>query len=157
MLKILNKILYILKNILLPITFVFTIYIIVFMFKRLDKELFGANFLEFLEIIIPFIILLILYLINSFLNIKTVKDSFFYNLVSFLVVITIFVFCYRAFFDNTMYLWYKYEYNINFNYFTDQIPPIKVMLYGLSLSNILLIIQNKLLKEKVNKKDENKT
>ena len=79
MTKILNKLIYILKNILLPLTFIATIYITVFMFKRLEKDIFGANLFEFLKVVIPFIILLILILVNSFLNIKTVKDNIFYK------------------------------------------------------------------------------
>ena len=52
-----------------------------------------------------------------------------------------------------MFLWHKYGYNINFNYFSDQIASIQVMLYGLSLANILLIIKDKLsVDKKVNKK-----
>ena len=139
MTKILNKLIYILKNILLPLTFIATIYITVFMFKRLEKDIFGANLFEFLKVVIPFIILLILILANSFLNIKTVKDNIFYNLTSFIVLITISIFCYRALLDQNMFLWHKYGYNINFNYFSDQIASIQVMLYGLSLANILLI------------------
>lgn len=153
MTKILNKLIYILKNILLPLTFIATIYITVFMFKRLEKDIFGANLFEFLKVIIPFIILLILILVNSFLNIKTVKDNIFYNLTSFIVLITISIFCYRALLDQNMFLWHKYGYNINFNYFSDQIASIQVMLYGLSLANILLIIKDKLsVDKKVNKK-----
>lgn len=153
MTKILNKLIYILKNILLPLTFMATIYITVFMFKRLEKDIFGANLFEFLKVVIPFIILLILILVNSFLNIKTVKDNIFYNLTSFIVLITISIFCYRALLDQNMFLWHKYGYNINFNYFSDQIASIQVMLYGLSLANILLIIKDKLsVDKKVNKK-----
>ena len=153
MTKILNKLIYILKNILLPLTFIATIYITVFMFKRLEKDIFGANLFEFLKVVIPFIILLILILVNSFLNIKIVKDNIFYNLTSFIVLITISIFCYRALFDQNMFLWHKYGYNINFNYFSDQIASIQVMLYGLSLANILLIIKDKLIVDKkVNKK-----
>ena len=149
MTKILNKLIYILKNILLPLTFIATIYITVFMFKRLEKDIFGANLFEFLKVVIPFIILLILILVNSFLNIKTVKD----NITSFIVLITISIFCYRALLDQNMFLWHKYGYNINFNYFSDQIASIQVMLYGLSLANILLIIKDKLsVDKKVNKK-----
>lgn len=153
MTKILNKLIYILKNILLPLTFIATIYITVFMFKRLEKDIFGANLFEFLKVVIPFIILLILILINSFLNIKAVKDNIFYNITSFIVLITISIFCYRALLDQNMFLWHKYGYNINFNYFSDQIASIQVMLYGLSLANILLIIKDKLsVDKKVNKK-----
>ena len=154
MTKILNKLIYILKNILLPLTFIATIYITVFMFKRLEKDIFGANLFEFLKVVIPFIILLILILVNSFLNIKAVKDNIFYNITSFIVLITISIFCYRALLDQNMFLWHKYGYNINFNYFSDQIASIQVMLYGLSLVNILLIIKDKL---SIDKKNLNKT
>ena len=63
MTKILNKLFYIFKNILLPVIFVGTLYIVIFMFKRLDKELFGANLMEFLRVVIPFILLIIFSLI----------------------------------------------------------------------------------------------
>ena len=149
--KILNKIFYILKNILLPILLFATIYIIVFMFQRLQKELFGANFMEFLGIILPFIILIILFIVNAFLKQDSVQSNMFYNIVSFLVMITIFIFCYRALFDQNMFLWHKYGYNINFNYFADQVAPMKVMLYGLSTANVLLIV-DEYLKDKKNDK-----
>ena len=144
MTKIINKLLYILKNILFPITFIATIYIVVFMFKRLEKDIFGASLMEFIQIVLPFILLLILNLITIFLNTKEVKNNIFYNITSFLVMLVISVFCYRALMDKNMFLWYKYGYNINFNYFADQVAPIKVMLYGLSLSSILLMIKGKL-------------
>ena len=157
MLKMLNKFIYILKNIMLPILLVATIYIIMFMFKRLEKEVFGANLMEFLSVIAPFIILLVLIVINSFLKQKNVSDNFFYNITSFLVMITIAIFCYRALFDQNMYLWHKYGYNINFNYFADQVAPTKVMLYGLSIANILLIIEGYLNKEEKNKEIKTKS
>ena len=150
--KILNKMFYILKNILLPILLFATIYIIVFMFKRLEKEIFGANFMEFAGIIVPFILLIILLVINFFLKHDIVRNNLFYNLVSFIVMLTIFVFCYRTLFDQNMFLWHKYGYNINFNYFADQVAPIKVMLYGLSIANILLIVEE-YIKDKKEKKD----
>ena len=154
MTKIINKLLYILKNILFPVIFFATIYIVVFMFKRLEKDIFGANLMEF-------ILLLILNLITIFLNTKEVKNNIFYNITSFLVMLVISVFCYRALMDKNMFLWYKYGYNINFNYFADQVAPIKVMLYGLSLSSILLMIKGKIgedkkedIKEKGKKKEK---
>lgn len=156
MTKIVNKLLYILKNILFPITFIATIYIIIFMFKRLEKDIFGASLIEFIQIVLPFILLLILNLITIFLNTKEVKNNIFYNITSFLVMLVISVFCYRALMDKNMFLWYKYGYNINFNYFADQVAPIKVMLYGLSLSSILLMIKGKLEESKQENSKENK-
>ena len=148
--RVLNKLLFCLKNILLPILFIATIYIVMFMFKRLGKEVFGSNFVEFLEVIIPFILLMILFILNIFMDHKLVKNNLFYNITSFAVMITIFIFCYRALFDKNMYLWHKYGYNINFNYFSDQLAAAKIMLYGLSISNILLIIANYLNKDNKN-------
>jgi len=156
MIKLLNKLFYILKNILLPITFIATIYIITFMFQRLEKELFGANFMEFLATIFPYLLLMILYIINSFLNQKSVKDNFFYNITSFIVTLTISIFVYRALFDQNMYLWHKYAYDMNFNYFADQIAPIRIMLYGLSFSNIILIVNGYIKPEIENKKETKK-
>lgn len=152
--KILNKFFYIIKNILLPITLSASIYVVIFMFKRLEKEVFGADFLEFLGIVFPFFLLLILILVNSFFEQKNVRDNLFYNLTSFFVILAIAVFCYRTLFDQNMYLWHKYNYSINFNYFADQVAPTKVMLYGLSFANILLIVEGYLKKEKVEEKKE---
>ncbi len=139
--KVLNKILYILKNILLPILMIVTIYIVALMFQRLKKELFGANFTEFISVIFPFFLLIILCLTNFIFEQNNVRNSLFYNVTSFFVMLTITYFCYRALFDKNMYFWYKYGYDINFNYFSDQIAPMKIMLYVLSFANIILMIE----------------
>lgn len=140
MTKILNKLFRILHIIMLPILLVATIYIVMFMFQRLEKEIFGANFTEFLGVIFPYLLLIILNIINMFLKQNNVKDNLFYNTTAFLVMIVITVFCLRALFDQNMFLWHKYGYNMNFNYFSDQIAPMKVMLYGLSIANVVLMI-----------------
>lgn len=141
MIKILNKLFCILKNIMLPLVLTVTIYIVTYMFQRLDKEMFGKDLLEFLSLLAPFLILIILSIVNYAANQKNVSNNFFYNITSFIVMLTISVFCYRALFDKSMILWHKYGYNINFNYFSDQIAAIKVMLYGLSIGNVLLMIE----------------
>ena len=140
MTKILNKLFRILHIIMLPILLVATIYIVMFMFQRLEKEIFGANFTEFLGVIFPYLLLIILNIINMFLKQNNVKDNLFYNTTAFLVMIVITVFCLRALFDQNMFLWHKYGYNMKFNYFADQIAPMKVMLYGLSIANVVLMI-----------------
>ena len=140
MTKILNKLFRILHIIMLPILLVATIYIVMFMFQRLEKEIFDANFTEFLGVIFPYLLLIILNIINMFLKQNNVKDNLFYNTTAFLVMIVITVFCLRALFDQNMFLWHKYGYNMNFNYFSDQIAPMKVMLYGLSIANVVLMI-----------------
>ena len=153
MIKIINKLCYYIKNILLPIVFFATLYILGFMFQRLNKQVFGANFLEFVQVALPFVILIILLIVNTLLKHYNVKNCFFYNFTSFLVMLTIFFFCYRALFDKNMYMWHKYTYKINFNYFSDQIGPIKVMLYMLSFANVVLIIEE-YLKKTPKKKDD---
>lgn len=153
MTKILNKLFRILHIIMLPILLIATIYIVMFMFQRLEKEIFGANFLEFLGVIFPYLLLIILNIINMFLKQNNVKDNLFYNTTAFLVMIVITVFCLRALFDQNMFLWHKYGYNMNFNYFSDQIAPMKVMLYGLSIANVVLMIDGYIKSE--NKSEKN--
>ena len=159
MINLLNKFFFHIKNLILSIDLLVTIYIIINMFIRLEKSAFGPNFLEFLEIIFPFMLILILWLINLLLNHKRIQNNTFYNITSVLVVCTIFIFCYRAIFDENMLFWHKYGYKINFNYFSDQIPPIKVMLYGLSIANIILIINEHIKNNnvEVNKINNNKS
>ena len=153
MTKILNKLFRILHIIMLPILLVATIYIVMFMFQRLEKEIFGANFTEFLGVIFPYLLLIILNIINMFLKQNNVKDNLFYNTTAFLVMIVITVFCLRALFDQNMFLWHKYGYNMNFNYFSDQIAPMKVMLYGLIIANVVLMIDGYIKSE--NKSEKN--
>ena len=153
MTKILNKLFRILHIIMLPILLIATIYIVMFMFQRLEKEIFGANFTEFLGVIFPYLLLIILNIINMFLKQNNVKDNLFYNTTAFLVMIVITVFCLRALFDQNMFLWHKYGYNMNFNYFSDQIAPMKVMLYGLSIANVVLMIDGYIKSE--NKSEKN--
>lgn len=144
MTKILNKIIIFLKNTLLLVSSLVAVYIVVFMYKRLGKDMFGADFLEFFGVLLPFLVLLILSAINMFTNYKNVKENLFFNITSLLTIIVICIFCYRSMYDQNMILWHKYEYNINFTYFSDQIPVIKTLLYGLSGVNILMIILGKI-------------
>ena len=140
MIKVLNKILFHLKNIMLIILVPITVYIVGYMFERLGKEMFGENMLEFVQVLLPFILLIILISINMIAKQKEVQENFYYNMTSFLCMLVIAIFCYRALMDSNMYFLNKYTYHINFNYFADQIAPTKIMLYGLSVSNILLMI-----------------
>ena len=158
MLKLINKFIFHLKNLVLPILLFVTIYIVNFMFQRIGKNLLGENLLEFIEVILPFILLIILSVVNLVLKQEEVKTNTFYNVTSLLVVITIAIFCIRALFDGNMFFLHKYSYHINFNYFSDQIAATKVMLYGLSVGNILLMISGyiKIDEEKSTKKVETK-
>ena len=54
----------------------------------------------------------------------------------------------RSLTDSNLVLWHKTAYHINFDYFADQIFQIKAMLFGLFVTDILLIIEGKLSKKK---------
>ena len=136
MIKIFNIILNILKIIMLSVCFVLTFYIIVKMYQRLDKDLIGAisNF-------IPFIILFILFCINYILRQKITQNTF-YNVTCILVFSMLGFSIYRTFFDENMVVLTRLGYDINFNYFADIIAPMKVLLYTLSVVNVLLIVSD---------------
>ena len=154
MTKVLNRLCFHLKNIVILASLFATIYIVMFMFKRLEKDIFGANLMEFISIVLPFLVFIIISLVNLFFKHETVKDNIFFNITSLITSITIGIFCYRAIMDQNMLFWHKYGYNMNFNYFADQLAAVKVMLYGLSIADIILIISGsiKIEEEKVNKK-----
>ena len=150
MVKLLNKILCVLKMLMLLACFVFTFYIIINMYRRLNKDLLTSitNF-------IPFFILFILFSINFIFRQKSVNDNLFYNLVSCFAFIMLGFCIYRALCDKNMIILLRQGYNINFNYFADVVAPMKIMLYGLSITNILLILDgSKIFNSNVNKENK---
>ena len=138
MTSIINKIFGILKYILLIIAFVLTLYIIIYMYHRLNKSLIQAY-----KIFIPFIMIFILFCTNFLFNKKKVQKNLFYNITCCLVFSLIIFVDYRTIFDTYMLANTKLGYNINFNYFNDFLIPLKIMLYGLSIINVLLMINFK--------------
>ncbi len=157
MVKILSRLCFHLKNIIIFATLFATIYIIMFMFKRIEKDIFGANLMEFISIVLPFIVFLIISLINIFFKHDSIKDNTFFNITSLIASITIAIFCYRALMDQNMLFWHKYGYNMNFNYFADQLAAVKVMLYGLSIADVILVISSKIEEPNMNKKIKDKS
>ena len=137
MIKMLNVILNILKVIMLLACFVFTFYIIINMYNRLGKNVIGSiyNFL-------PFVVLFILFSINFIFQQKTVNECTFYNVTCCLVLIMLLFAIYRTFNDRNMIMVIRFCYDINFNYFSDMIAPMRFLLYGLSVSNILLMLSD---------------
>lgn len=135
MIKIINTILSFLKVLLLLVCFVFSFFIIINMYKRLEKNMMDAIF-NF----IPFVLLFILFAINIIFRQKSVNHCFFYNVTCCLVFVMILFSVYRTFFDRNMVVMIRLGYNLNFNYFADMIAPIRVMLYILSVSNIFLMV-----------------
>ena len=129
MIKILNTILSYLKVLLLLVTFVFSFFIIINMYQRLEKNMINAIF-NF----IPFILLFILFAINIIFKQKSVNNCLFYNVTCCLVFLMLLFSVYRTFCDKNMIAIIRLGYNINFNYFADVIAPMKAMLYILSVS-----------------------
>ena len=132
--NVLSKICYILKYFLFAIAFVLTLYIIIYMYHRLGKSLILSY-----KVFIPYGLLFITYCINIISGSKRVKKNFFYNMTSVFVFALIIFVGYRAIFDTYMLANTKLGYNINFNYFNDFLIPMKIMLYGLTFTNILLM------------------
>ena len=148
MINIFNKIFNFLKILLLFVTFAFTTYIMIFMYQRLEKNVFGEYFFEFFGVLLPFIILMFLFTINLSARQKSVNDNVFFNSCCMVALLAILFFGYRTLFDQNMVYWGKDGYGINFSYFADQITQIKTMLYVITIADIFLIIFGKLDKKK---------
>ena len=136
--KILNGIFMFLKFILLILGFGLSFFIVLSMYKRVDK-----NLVESIPIFTPYIIILLIFFINIIFGQKSVNRNLFYNLTCCLVFSCIVIVCLRAILDKNMLLNSIMGYNINFSYFNDFIPFMKIMLYGLSLANIFFMIHEK--------------
>ncbi len=136
--KAINKFLLVFKYLLFFISVSMTLYITLFMYERVDKDI-----IESYLIFIPYVLLLALFIINIFAEQSNVINHIFYNITCNLCFATTIFVCYRTIFDTNMVLNSIMGYKINFNYFANYIPYMKVMLYILSLANILLMIANK--------------
>ncbi len=135
MIKIINNLLNILKILLLIACFIFTFYIIVNMYNRLGKDLIGG-----LSNFVPFILLFILFSVNLIFKQKSINQCTFYNITCCLVFLMLLFSIYRTFNDKNMIMTMRLGYNMNFNYFSDMIAPMRFMLYTLSLANVLLMV-----------------
>ena len=135
MIKMINGLLYGIKYLLLILSFALGSYIILYMYQRLDKPVFDAIYIA-----IPFIFLFILFAINMLANQQRITKNLFYNLTCCFVFMVILFIEYRAIFDTNMIANSKLGYNINFNYFADNINAIQVMVIGLIVSNFLFML-----------------
>ena len=136
--KILNSIFLVLKFILLILSFGLTLYIVLSMYKRIEK-----NIIESLPIFIPYIILLLLFFINITMNQKSVNKNLFYNLTCCLVFGCICLVGVRAILDKNMLLNEIMGYDINFSYFSDFISFMKIMIYGLIIGNVCFMVHER--------------
>ena len=142
--RIFNGLFYGLKSLLLIAAFSLSLFIFLRMNMRLDK-----SFVSVLPQFIPFVILLILFIVNMLFKQEGVTKCLFYNLTCSLVLTSIVLVSLRAIMDTNMVLNGKYGYGIDFNFFDNFLAYIDIMVYGLIISNILFMF-----KEKDNIKDE---
>lgn len=133
-----------LKFLLLLIAFGLSFYIVLSMYSRVDKGI-----MEAIPIFLPYILLIILFSINISLKQKSVNNNLFYNLTCCLVFFCICLVSLRAILDQNMVLNEIMGYNINFSYYGDFIVFMKLMMYGLLLSDIIFIFTNKKEKQKI--------
>lgn len=135
MIKLLNIIFNFLKFVLFFISLGLTLYIIMVMYARLDKSMVAS-----INIFIPFLLLLICFCLNMFFRQSMINHNIFYNVTCFLVFSTICVVNIRTIWDYNMVLNEIMGYNINFSYFSDFLVFMKIMLYGLVISNIIFML-----------------
>ncbi len=140
---IINRLLITIKFLLLIITFIGVMYLLFNMYQKLDKNI----DLNFILIMIPFILLLILFFVNLTFKMQDVLDNMFYNSGCTLSLLSIVYLIYRTMCDKNMLYYYK-DGNLNFTYFDEQINYIKIVLYLMIIINIILIVINYLSKKK---------
>lgn len=136
--KMLNGMFFILKIVLLLLSMGITLYIVLSMYKRINK-----NIIDSVNIFLPFLLILIIYMINIFLKQDGVNKNLFYNLTSCLVFMITILIGYRAIFDKNLLLNGIMGYNIDFIYFSDYLSFMKIMLYGLLLGNLFFMVTEK--------------
>ena len=136
--KIFNYMFYGLKFLFLIGAFGLTLFIMIRMNVRLEKSMSTV-----IPVLIPFILLLIIFIINIAFKQKSVTNNLFYNITCCLVFATILFVCYRAMFDTNLVLSEKYGYGIDFNFFDNFIAYINIMLYGLFIADIFFMFREK--------------
>lgn len=136
--RIFNGLFYGLKFLLLVAAFGLTLFILIRMNMRLEKDV-----MSILPEFIPFAVLLILFIVNMVFKQRGVTGNMFYNLTCCLAFTVIICVALRAILDTNMVLNEKYGYGIDFNFFDNFISYIKIMLYGLSIANILFMFRER--------------
>ena len=148
MIKIFNYLLNFIKVVLILVSFTLVSYISLFMYKDLNKDILHNYLLEFSLILLPFIILIFIYIYTLISKNKTVNENMYFSLVNFICLSAILVICLRTIFDKNIVEHYLHDVSISYNYFTDYLSFIKVMIYSLIISHLLLIIKSKSIKKK---------
>ena len=144
---LINGLLVVCRWILFFAAFGITFYIILSMYDRVGKSL-----IEAIDLFIPYFLLLILFMIDIFMKKAPVNKNIFYNLTCCLAFTTIVIIGLRAIYDKNMVLNEIMGYGINFSYFSDFLSFMQILLYGLSLANILFLFHVKDKKLPIQKK-----
>lgn len=133
--KLINRILFISKIILLIIAFVVSLYI-----SLIKMDTYELSILSIVPLFLPLLLVLIAFVFSFFLNIA--RENTLFNIVCILVLLAIIIIDCRTIFDkniisNTI---------INLRFFDLAAGKIEIMLYLTFISNVLLIIYDKKIK-----------
>ena len=133
--KLINRIWFISKIVLLSIAFVVSLYI-----SLIKIDTYELSILSIVPLFLPLLLVLIAFVFSFFLNIA--KENTLFNIVCILVLLAIIIIDCRTIFDkniisNTI---------INLRFFDLAAGKIEIMLYLTFISNILLIIYDKKIK-----------
>lgn len=130
--KTINKIFFYLKIFLLLIAFSFSLYI---SFMRMDFM--SSSMLSVLPTFIPFLVLLIIFVITMFNN---KGNKLYYNVASTLAFTAIIIITFRTIFDKNII---AYPASINLNFYNTQESKLKILLYLMIIGNIMLLYYQK--------------
>lgn len=136
--KILNQLFLILKFILFFISLIITLYIMIGMYLRIEKNIINLIFL-----FIPYLLLFCLFVINHLFKQTGILNNIFYNFTCVLVFFIIILVGFRAILDKNMILNEVMGYGVNFVYFSDFLIFMKILLYGLIVGNLLFMISDR--------------
>lgn len=140
--EVLNKMFSLLKYLLLITTFGLVFFCLMSTYSRLGKSMFEA-----VDVFIPFVFVLVMYIINIIIADNSASKSLLFNFVSCLVFVVAIIVCLRSILDKNMLLYYKYQINFNPAFFADNLSAIEFMFYVIGGSNVLLLV-----KDLINKK-----
>jgi len=144
MIKIFNNIFNVLKLVMVLVSFIMILYIMLYTFHYLGKNAFGNEFVEFFGTLLPFVLVLMTFVLNYTLDLSSVNNNVLFNVGCTISLLSIVLIGARTLFDQNMIFWAKDGYSLNFHYFANQIMQIKSIVYFIFVTNVLLIIENKL-------------
>ena len=150
--KIINIVLCVLKVVLLLVSIGLIFYGLLVTYNRVNKSIIHA-----IPVILPFVLLLILFVIDFIYKIKLVNKNLFYNATAVISLLAINFIGLRAKFETNATLYHKYKIGYNPSYLSDNIGTIQTLAYLLVIVNALLIAHSIFFKkEEANevKKDE---